>query len=167
MLVFLPLFFLADVEGRLLQPLGLAYLIALFASLVVALTVTPVISYYLLPKLRSVREGHEPAISRWLKRQYGRSLPWTLARRQAIFAGAGILLIVTGLSLPRIGRAFLPEFNEGALVISAVTLPGTSLETSDRLGSTLERLLQRVPEVVSSARRTGRAERDEHVQGVE
>jgi CzcA family heavy metal efflux pump len=167
MLVFLPLFFLADVEGRLLQPLGLAYLIALFASLIVALTVTPVLSYYLLPKLRSVREGHEPAVSRWTKQGYGRWVPWTLDHRTAIFAAAGVLLVLAGLSLPRMGRAFLPEFNEGALVISAVTLPGTSLAASDQLGTALERLLQRVPEVVSSARRTGRAERDEHVQGVE
>jgi CzcA family heavy metal efflux pump len=167
MLVFLPLFFLADVEGRLLQPLGLAYLIALFASLVVALTVTPVLSYYLLPHLRSVREGHEPAVSRWLKRHYGRSVPWTLDQRNTVFAGAAILLILAGLSFPLMGRAFLPEFNEGALVISAVTLPGTSLQASDQLGAALERQLQRVPEVISSARRTGRAERDEHVQGVE
>lgn len=167
MLVFLPLFFLADVEGRLLQPLGLAYLIALFASLIVALTVTPVLSFYLLPNLRSVREGHEPAVSRWTKHAYRRWVPWTLDHRKAIFAAAGGLLVITGLSLPAMGRAFLPEFNEGALVISAVTLPGTSLEASDQLGTALERLLQRVPEVVSSARRTGRAERDEHVQGVE
>jgi CzcA family heavy metal efflux pump len=167
MLVFLPLFFLADVEGRLLQPLGMAYLIALFASLVVALTLTPVLSYYLLPRLKAVREGHEPAVSRWLKRQYARVLPWTIDRRRLVFAAAVVLLVLTAISLPRMGRAFLPEFNEGALVISAVTLPGTSLESSDQLGRALEQLLQRVPEVVSSARRTGRAERDEHVQGVE
>jgi CzcA family heavy metal efflux pump len=167
MLVFLPLFFLADVEGRLLQPLGLAYLIALFASLIVALTVTPVLSFYLLPALRSVRDGQEPAVSRWLKQYYGRCVPWTLDHRNAVFVGAAVLLVLSGLSLPRLGRAFLPEFNEGALVISAVTLPGTSLAASDQLGTALERQLQRVSEVVSSARRTGRAERDEHVQGVE
>lgn len=166
-LVFLPLFFLADVEGRLLQPLGLAYLIALFASLIVALTVTPVLSSYLLPRLRSVQEGAEPAVARWVKRHYARIVPVALDRRVVVFALAGVLLLVTGLSLPRLGRAFLPEFNEGALVISAVTLPGTSLDASDRLGAALERLLQQVPEVVSTARRTGRAERDEHVQGVE
>lgn len=167
MLVFLPLFFLADVEGRLLRPLGLAYLIALFASLVVALTVTPVLSSYLLPRLRSVREATEPAFARWLKRQYARILPATIDHRGAVFAGAAVLLVLTAVALPRMGRAFLPEFNEGALVISAVTLPGTSLEASDQLGATLERLLRDVPEVVSTARRTGRAERDEHVQGVE
>jgi CzcA family heavy metal efflux pump len=167
MLVFLPLFFLADVEGRLLRPLGFAFLIALFASLVVALTVTPVLSSYLLPRLRSVREAVEPGFARWLKRQYGRMLPLVLNYRLAVLAGAGILLVLTLVTLPRMGRAFLPEFNEGALAISAVTLPGTSLEASDELGRSLERLLQNVPEVVSTARRTGRAERDEHVQGVE
>nr|MBA2556542.1 efflux RND transporter permease subunit [Chloroflexota bacterium] len=167
MLVFLPLFFLADVEGRLLRPLGLAYLIALFASLIVALTVTPVMSSYLLPRLRSVREAVEPALARWLKRRYARILPTTIDHRVAVFAAAGVLLVLTIVALPRMGRAFLPEFNEGALVISAVTLPGTSLEASDQLGQALERLLRDVPEVVSTARRTGRAERDEHVQGVE
>jgi CzcA family heavy metal efflux pump len=166
-LVFLPLFFLADIEGRLLRPLGFAFLIALFASLVVALTVTPVLSSYLLPRLRSVREAVEPRFARWLKRQYGRTLPLVLDYRLAVLAGAGILLVLTLVTLPRMGRAFLPEFNEGALAISAVTVPGTSLEASDELGRSLERLLQNVPEVVSTARRTGRAERDEHVQGVE
>ena len=166
-LVFLPLFFLADVEGRLLQPLGLAYLIALFASLIVALTVTPVLSSYLLPRLPSVQKGAEPTVARWVKRQYARLVPVTLTFRGVVFVLAGALLLAAGLSLPRLGRAFLPEFNEGALVISAVTLPGTSLDASDRLGAALERLLHEVPEVVSTARRTGRAERDEHVQGVE
>ncbi|MDP2389675.1 MAG: efflux RND transporter permease subunit, partial [Acidobacteriota bacterium] len=167
MLVFLPLFFLGDVEGRLLRPLGLAYLIALFASLVVALTVTPVLASYLLPRLRSVREATEPAFAQWLKRQYARILPATIDHRVIVFAGAAVLLVLTAVALPRMGRAFLPEFNEGALVISAVTLPGTSLEASDQLGTSIERLLRDVPEVVSTARRTGRAERDEHVQGVE
>ncbi len=167
MLVFLPLFFLADVEGRLLRPLGLAYLIALFASLVVALTVTPVLSSFLLPRLRSVREATEPRSGAWLKHHYGRLVPVTLDHRRAVFVTAGLLLVLTLVTLPRLGRSFLPEFNEGALVISAVTLPGTSLEASDQLGKALERLLRNVPEVVSSARRTGRAERDEHVQGVE
>ena len=167
MLVFLPLFFLADVEGRLLRPLGLAYLIALFASLVVALTVTPVLSSYLLPRVRSVREAVEPVFGAWLKRHYARLLPITLTHRRAVFVTAGLLLVLTLATLPRLGRSFLPEFNEGALVISAVTLPGTSLEASDQLGRVLERLLRNVPEVVSTARRTGRAERDEHVQGVE
>jgi CzcA family heavy metal efflux pump len=167
MLVFTPVFFLGDVEGRLLRPLGLAYLIAIFASLVVALTVTPVLSFYLLPRLRAVREGREPIVVQALKRGYARVLPAVLDRRHRVFGGALILLVVAGAGASRLGRSFLPEFNEGALVIGAVTLPGTSLAASDELGATLERLLLQVPEVASTARRTGRGERDEHVQGVE
>ncbi|HUF23757.1 MAG TPA: efflux RND transporter permease subunit [Vicinamibacterales bacterium] len=167
MLVFVPLFFLADVEGRLLRPLGFAYLIALFASLVVALTVTPVLSSYLLPRLKSVREATEPRFAAWLKRRYARIVPSAIEHRRAVFAAAGVLLVAAAAATPFMGRAFLPEFNEGALVVSAVTLPGTSLEASNQLGQSVERLLREIPEVVSTARRTGRAERDEHVQGVE
>jgi CzcA family heavy metal efflux pump len=167
MLVFLPLFFLSDVEGRLLQPLGLAYLIAISASLLVALTVTPVLSFYLLPGLRMVREGREPRLVLAIKTGYARLLPAILDGRRLVFGAAVVLLIVAAFGASRLGRSFLPEFNEGALVISAITLPGTSLASSDELGTTLERLLLQVPEVVSTARRTGRAERDEHVQGVE
>ncbi len=167
MLVFLPIFFLAGVEGRLLQPLGLAYLIALAASLVVALTVTPALCAYLLPGERRIREGREPALAAALRRGYGRVLPVALGR-PALVVGAAVLLLAASLAtVPRMGRAFLPAFNEGALVISAVTLPGTSLEESNALGSAIERLLLDVPEVAATARRTGRAELDEHVQGVE
>ena len=167
MLVFLPLFFLAGVEGRLLQPLGLAYLIALGASLVVALTVTPALCSYLLPGERRIREGREPALAAALRRVYRRLLPGVLRQPELVLAAAGLLFAVSLATVPRMGRAFLPAFNEGALVISAVTLPGTSLEESDALGSAIERLLLDVPEVAATARRTGRAELDEHVQGVE
>ena len=167
MLVFLPLFFLAGVEGRLLRPLGLAYLIALGASLVVALTVTPALCAYLLPGERRIREGREPALAAALRRGYGRLLPGALRQPELVLAAAGLLFAASLLTVPRMGRAFLPAFNEGALVISAVTLPGTSLEESDALGSAIERLLLDVPEVAATARRTGRAELDEHVQGVE
>ena len=167
MLVFLPLFFLAGVEGRLLQPLGLAYLIALGASLVVALTVTPALCAYLLPGERRIREGREPALAAAMRRGYGRLLPGVLRQPELVLAAAGLLFAVSLATVPRMGRAFLPAFNEGALVISAVTLPGTSLEESDALGSAIERLLLDVPEVAATARRTGRAELDEHVQGVE
>jgi CzcA family heavy metal efflux pump len=167
MIVFLPLFFLAGVEGRLLQPLGFAYLISLFASLVVALTVTPALCAYLLPGMRSILEGREPVLARALKRGYQRLLPHALHHPQMVMGAAGLLLVGTLATTPRMGRAFLPAFNEGALVISAVTLPGTSLAESNALGSTIERLLLEVPEVVATARRTGRAELDEHVQGVE
>ncbi len=167
MLVFLPLFFLAGVEGRLLQPLGFAYLISLFASLVVALTVTPALCAYLLPGVRSILEGREPALATALKRLYARSLPFALDHSPLVIGAAGLLLVGTLATTPLMGRAFLPAFNEGALVISAVTLPGTSLAESNALGSTIERLLLEVPEVLATARRTGRAELDEHVQGVE
>ena len=167
MLVFVPLFFLAGVEGRLLRPLGLAYLIALGASLVVALTVTPALCAYLLPGARRIREGREPALAAAMRRGYGRLLPGVLRQPELVLAAAGLLLAVSLATVPRMGRAFLPAFNEGALVISAVTLPGTSLEESDALGSAIERLLLEVPEVAATARRTGRAELDEHVQGVE
>ena len=167
MLVFVPLFFLAGVEGRLLQPLGFAYLIALGASLVVALTVTPALAAYLLPGAPGIRAGREPRFAAALKRWYGAILP-SVVRRPAWVIGTALVLFVIALaSTPRMGRGFLPGFNEGALVVSAVTLPGTSLAESDALGSAIERLLLAVPEVEATSRRTGRAELDEHVQGVE
>ena len=167
MLVFLPLFFLPGVEGRLLQPLGLAYLISLFASLVVALTVTPALCAYLLPGVRRILEGREPALARVLKARYRRLLPHALDHPRTVMSASALLLIAALAAIPLMGRAFLPAFNEGALVISAVTLPGTSLAESNVLGTAIERLLLQIPEVVSTARRTGRAELDEHVQGVE
>ena len=167
MLAFLPLFFLSGVEGRLLQPLGVAYLVALFASLVVALTVTPALCAYLLPGARRIRDGREAPLAAWLKRGYGRLLPVLLRRPWWVVAAAALLLATALGAVPRMGRSFLPAFNEGALVISAVTLPGTSLAESSAIGAVIERLLLDVPEVAATARRTGRAERDEHVQGVE
>jgi CzcA family heavy metal efflux pump len=166
-LVFVPLFFLHGVEGRLLRPLGFAYLVALFASLLVALTVTPVLCALLLPRSRAVRSGHE---SRWLtalKNAYERRLETCLSYGKSILLGAAVVLLAALASFWWMGRAFLPEFNEGTLTISAVTLPGTSLEESDRLGAAVERLLLQIPEVTATARRTGRAELDEHLQGVE
>ena len=167
MLVFLPLFFLGGVEGRLLQPLGLAYIVALFASLVVALTVTPALCLYFLPGIKALAEGEEPRVVRWLKQCYDRSLHWSLENGNTILTVSGLLLGAALASFFWMGRSFLPEFNEGTLTISAVTLPGTSLADSDRLGTTVEELLLTIPEVVATARRTGRAELDEHIQGVE
>ena len=167
MLVFLPLLFLAGVEGRLLQPLGFAYLISLMASLVVALTVTPALCSYLLPGMPSILEGREPALAAALKHHYQRLLPRTLRHPWLVIGTAGLLLAGSLATIPQMGRAFLPAFNEGALVISAVTLPGTGLAESNAIGNAIERLLLDVPEVVATARRTGRAELDEHVQGVE
>ena len=166
-LVFLPLFVLGSVEGRLLRPLGFAYVVALSASLLVALTVTPVLCYWLLPRSRAIAAGHEPRWTRWLKADYEarlrRAMPWW----RTIIAGAIALFGIAVAGVAMAGRSFLPEFNEGALTVSAVTIPGTSLEDSNALGNALERLLLSVPEVSSTARRTGRAELDEHVQGVE
>jgi CzcA family heavy metal efflux pump len=166
-LVFLPLFVLSSVEGRLLRPLGFSYVVALVASLVVALTVTPVLCSWLLPQSRWIASGTEPALARRLKAAYGRWLEHAFRYWRAVVAAAVALLIAAIAGILVAGRSFLPEFNEGALTVSAVTIPGTSLADSNALGNALERLMLSVPEVTSTARRTGRAELDEHVQGVE
>jgi len=166
-LVFLPMFLLSSVEGRLLRPLGFAYVVALAASLVVALTVTPALCSLLLPKAKSVLRSHEPWLVHRLKSIYQPHLNWALDHVGFVIACSVLLLCVAFSTFFFMGRAFLPEFNEGTLTISAVTLPGTSLAESDELGRALERILLTVPEVISTARRTGRAELDEHVQGVE
>ncbi|MGE0703879.1 MAG: efflux RND transporter permease subunit, partial [Vicinamibacterales bacterium] len=166
-LVFLPLFTLGSVEGRLLQPLAFAYVVALVASLVVALTLTPVLCSWLLPGSRLIAEGTEPAFSHRLKTAYERWLGHAFRFRGVVIGTAAALLAAAVVGVLAAGRSFLPEFNEGALTVSAVTVPGTSLEDSNALGNALERLMLSVPEVTSTARRTGRAELDEHVQGVE
>jgi len=167
LLVFLPIFFLSGVEGRLLRPLGFAYITALFASLMVALTVTPALCSFLLPRAKAVLEGKEPRWIAWLRSRYESHLSWMLGHTSVVFAASVLLLVIAVLALTRVGRSFLPEFNEGTLTISAVTLPGTSLAESDQLGKSLEKILFTIPEVSATARRTGRAELDEHVQGVE
>lgn len=166
-LVFIPIFFLAGVEGRLLQPLGIAYLVALIASLIVAVTVTPVLCYLMLRSSKAVQAEHEPKFGAWLKARFAPWLDMALNRPWLFTFPAVGLLIMALISTAFMGRAFLPEFNEGSLTISAVTLPGTSLPESDVLGRVVERTLLSFPEVVSAARRTGRAELDEHAQGVE
>ncbi|MDT8320188.1 MAG: efflux RND transporter permease subunit [Xanthomonadales bacterium] len=166
MLVFLPLFFLSGVEGRLLAPLGLAYVVSLAASLVVAVTVTPVLSSLLLPRSRAVRGADETRLSRVLKAAYAPVLELTLRRWVPVTAAAFAGLAVAIVLLAGAGRAFLPDFNEGSLTVAAVTLPGTALEESDRLGRMVEETLLRQPEVVATARRTGRAEQDPHAQDV-
>lgn len=163
LLVFVPLFFLPGVEGRLLRPLGIAYVTALAASLLVALTVTPVLCHLVLPRT----ESREPRVVRALKAGYGPVLRRVVGHPWLVSVPAMLLLIAAAVAVPFMGRAFLPEFNEGALTISAVTLPGTSLPESDSLGRVVERTILQHPEVVSVARRTGRAELDEHAQGVE
>jgi CzcA family heavy metal efflux pump len=166
-LVFVPIFFLSGVEGRLLRPLGVAYLVALLASLLVAVTVTPALCALLLPRSRAVQTGHEPRVVAALKSWYGRLLAPALNHPWRVTLPGLALLAGALAAMPFFGRAFLPEFNEGTLTISAVTLPGTSLAQSDELGRLVEKTLLSHPEVVSVARRTGRAELDEHAQGVE
>jgi CzcA family heavy metal efflux pump len=166
-LVFVPVFFLSGVEGRLLAPLGLAYLVALFASLIVAVTVTPVLCHLLLPRSRAVRQGTEPRFARWLKSQFERVLRPALRHPWAVTLPGVALLIGALAALPFMGRSFLPEFNEGSLTIAAVSLPGTSLDESEALARLVEEALLKQPEVVAVGRRTGRAEQDEHAMGVE
>ena len=166
-LVFLPLFALESVEGRLLWPLGFAYIIALITSLIVALTVTPALCSILLPRTKSIIEGREPWLIAFLKRLYRPTLSFSLNHAWFVLGASAVLLIAAVVSVSRMGRSFLPEFNEGSLTVGAVTIPGTSLAESDQLGSALERIMLTVPEVASTARRTGREELDEHVQSVE
>ncbi len=165
-LVFLPLFFLSGVEGRLLQPLGLAYIVSLAASLLVALTVTPVMCLYLLPKSKAVTEDHDSKLIAFLKKHYRPWLQFALNKSGLVISASAIALLLAVIGLLFAGRGFLPEFNEGSLTVSAVTLPGTALETSDEIGRRVETLLLKQPEVVATARRTGRAELDPHAQQV-
>lgn len=166
MLVFLPLFFLSGVEGRLMVPLGLAYVVSLAASLVVAITVTPVLAAYFLPQSKIVRANVEPRFVHALRERYRRLLDVTVTRWQPIALASAAALVVSLIALGFAGRAFLPDFNEGTLTIGTATLPGTSLEESDRLGRMVEEILLSHPEVVATARRTGRAEGDPHAMDV-
>lgn len=166
-LVFTPIFFLSGVEGRLLTPLGEAYLVALLASLVVAVTVTPALCSLLLPGTRAVLRGTEPRLAHGLKQRYGRMLRPVLNHPWRVTVPAiGLLLLALG-STPFMGRSFLPEFNEGSLTLTASTLPGTALPESARLAHLVDKALLMHPEVVNVGRRTGRAELDEHSLGVE
>jgi len=165
-IVFIPLFFLSGVEGRLLRPMGYAYVTSIFASLAVALTITPVLSYYLLPKANFITKKEDPWLVLKLKYYYKKILNLTLKHPKTILTSSVIVLMATIAIIPFLGRSFLPEFNEGSLTISVVTLPGTSLEESNKIGNLVEGILLSYPEVKSTARRTGRAELDEHAQGV-
>jgi CzcA family heavy metal efflux pump len=166
-LVFLPIFGLSGVEGRLLTPLAFAYIVSLMASLLVAIVVTPALCYAFLPNARSIAHGHEGRLVRALKSWFSWILPPALDHPHLITAVAGALLATATLAMTSMGTGFLPEFHEGSLTVQANTLPGTSLAKSDEIGRRVEQILLSQPEVVATARRTGRAELDEHVQGVE
>ena len=162
MLVFLPLFFLSGVEGRLMVPLGFAYVVSLAASLLVAITVTPVLSALLLPSSRAVRNATEPRFVHGLKAIYRTSLLATVTRWKTIAAASLAVFAAALAALWSAGQSFLPDFNEGTLTISAATVPGTSLPESDRLGQMVEQILLSHPEVAATARRTGRSPLDPH-----
>jgi len=164
-LVFLPLLVLGGMEGRLLRPLGLAYLASLAGSLLVALTVTPVLCLMLLPH-GSLLDAEEPWFLRLWKRAYARTLAFWLDRRALVLGGAVLALVAAFAILPFLGQSFLPPFNEGSLTIALVSPLGTPLTDGDALGREVEKALLAFPEVISTSRRTGRAEKDEHVQGV-
>ncbi|MDQ3242811.1 MAG: efflux RND transporter permease subunit, partial [Gemmatimonadota bacterium] len=156
--VFLPLFFLGGVEGRLLRPLGFAYVVSILASLLVAVTVTPVLCSYLLPNSKAVQTESESRLVHWLKLRYARVLDTVTAHPRRVIAGAAAAFVLTLASLPLLGSAFLPEFNEGALTVSVVTVPGTSLAESNGIGERVERILLANSAVRNTDRRQGRAE---------
>lgn len=163
---FLPLFFLDGIEGRMLVPLGLAFIIALVASTIVALTLTPVLCLYLLGRGKEeVKMEEEPRITRTLGRFYEKLLIRCVSRPKPIFITATLLLLLALIVFPFLGRSFLPSFNEGSFTVNVSALPGISLEMSDSIGRRAESLLNEVPEVVLTARKTGRAELDEHSLG--
>lgn len=164
--VFIPLFFLSGVEGRLLRPMGYAYITSILSSLFVALTITPVLAYYLLPKAKFMNKEGDTWLVEKLKYYYEKTLNLTLRHPKILLVSSITLLGLTIAILPFLGRSFLPEFNEGSLTLSLVTLPGTSLEESNKIGNLAEEIILSYPEVKSTARRTGRAELDEHAQGV-
>ncbi len=164
-LVFVPLFVLPGIEGRLFTPLGMAYIVSILASMVVSVTVTPVLAYYLLPHMKKLHEGDSPLVV-WLKRQDEKLLRWSFACDRRLLALALVAVAAAAASIPFFPRAFLPSFNEGTLTVSVLLNPGTSLAESNRIGTLAERLVGQVPEVAQVGRRTGRAESDEHAEGV-
>ncbi len=165
-LVFLPLFALGGIEGKLFAPLGVAYIVSLLASLVVSLTVTPALCSYLLPNAKAVARHEDGAFVRKIKGWDRRLLARTINRPYALLGGCGALLLASLALLPFMGRNFLPAFNEGTATIGIAAAPGISLGASDALGTRIEEAMLSVPEVKSTIRRTGRAELDEHAEGV-
>ncbi|HCB89742.1 MAG TPA: CusA/CzcA family heavy metal efflux RND transporter [Porphyromonadaceae bacterium] len=165
MVAFIPLFFLTGMEGRMLKPLGVAFIVALFMSLIVAMTVTPLMCKLLLSNEKYLDKNKADSwLTVRLTSLYEKSLEWVLRnKKKVLYPTIGLFLVSVGLFFT-MGRSFLPEFNEGALVITAVTKPGVSLEETNRLGDLMETELLKIPEVASTARRTGRGELDEHSQ---
>lgn len=163
---FLPLFFLTGMEGRMLVPLGIAFIVALFASTVVALTLTPVLCSYLLDRNKGQKPPQDAWVARKLRVVYEKALVYAIAHKKAVLLGTFSVFVVALGFFFTLGRSFLPPFNEGSFTINVSTLPGISLEESDRMGRRAEELLMQVPEIQTVARKTGRAELDEHALGV-
>lgn len=164
---FLPLFFLSGMEGRMLRPLGISFIVSLFASMIVAVTLTPVLCSMLLTGEKTLRRAEkEPPVSAWLKQHYRRALQWVMEHKRGVLASVCVLFVAGVVLFLGMGRSFLPGFNEGSLTINIATQPGISLPESDRIGRTVEEILLTVPEIQTVARKTGRAELDEHALGV-
>ncbi|WP_031569824.1 efflux RND transporter permease subunit [Rheinheimera texasensis] len=164
-LVFVPLFALSGIEGRLFSPLGIAYITSILASMLVAITVTPVLCYYLLPGLTQKQHG-DSALVRLLKKRDEQLLRWSFGHVRSLLAVALIAVVAAASTVPLFARSFLPAFNEGTLTINLLLQPGTALSESNKIGALAEQLLLQVPEVTQVGRRTGRAELDEHAEGV-
>ncbi len=164
-LVFVPLFALPGIEGRLFVPLGIAYIVSILASMLVSMTVTPVLSYYLLPKLALTKQGDSPLV-RVLKACDTHLLHWSFRHQKTVLGGALLAVVIAMGAVPFFPRAFLPAFNEGTLTVGVMLNPGTSLSEANRMGTLAESLIMQVPEVTQVGRRTGRAELDEHAEGV-
>jgi Cu(I)/Ag(I) efflux system membrane protein CusA/SilA len=164
---FVPLFFLSGMEGRMLAPLGVAFIAALIASTIVALTLTPVLCSYLLGKPRkNDKPEQEPFVVRRLKNVYEKALRWTLNHKKWVIGTTGVVLVASLIVFFSLGRSFLPPFNEGSFTINVSTVPGISIDESDKIGRIAEDILLSIPEVQTVARKTGRAELDEHALGV-
>jgi HME family heavy-metal exporter len=164
-LVFLPLFALPGMEGRLFVPLGIAFIVSTLASLVVSVTITPVLAFYLLPRMKSLDHGDTKLLA-WLKARYRPSLQAVLNRPQAALAAGAVAALVAAVAVPLFPKTFLPPFNEGTLLIGLALQPGTTLAESAALAKQAEVRIRQVPEVTHVGRRTGRAELDEHAEGV-
>lgn len=164
-LVFMPLFALPGIEGRLFTPLGIAYIVAILGSLLVSMTVTPVLCYFLLPGMKQLKQ-QDSWIIRHLKALQASWLNWSLGKSRMLLSVAGLVALLSAASVAFFPRAFLPSFNEGSLVLGMIFKPSTSLEESNQMGRLAEELLLTIPEVKGVGRRTGRAELDEHAQGV-
>ena len=161
---FLPLFFLSGMEGRMLKPLGISFIISLLTSTLVALSVTPVLSSYLLA--HETESPKEAPVARWLKKHYSKALEWALDHRKTVIGTVAVLLVAAVVMFLSLGRSFLPAFNEGSFTIAMSSVPGISIEESDRLGLQAEQILMGIPEIQTVGRKTGRAELDEHAFGV-